>query len=785
MLTCFVCGAPVPSSSTGAVPICAACAASGAQLDRSSIRFVAQDSEGGTHGPLPAEQVVERLAKGILSPDSPVARDGAAWRPLCEHPDFRSAFVPGTPLHDHYSQHADAGRRAQAQMDRRRVVRGAVGAGAVTVAALFGAWTWQSGGLILPESWVDRAGEGLGSAREAVESQVGLAMDEPEARSEVAQRRGLPGDELVAELAAAHAGSSRPVGLAVVEGRLAWWEGTPVALAKAQADLEEAVGRSPEDPEVVGALTEILALRQRLDPSVVDTMSQLVERADALAPDLLPSVRARAVVAWGSGNSEQAAEIAGACLKLSGGPAAGDPMCALVAGDAARDEAALAALSERIGPRAPVLLAQARAARSNGQVDALADHAERLVALRPGDARSHRLLMQARRQLGQLDAAAQAGAELLRLEPSDMESTHQLARMGLALRRSPASLRRTLEAAAETQPAALEVYEGRVAFYAEIAGLALLEGDAEGARAWAKEAAELDAGSPGAALVLAQLHVAQGDQEAAAAVLKDVEIDELDSRAQARYHLQAGRIFRALGLGRAAMSALDEAVEAEPLWPEARLERLSLLLELKNMEGVVDGLEQLALIDLSFEGERDPVVALFVPPADWATLRRAVEDAVLDDGRLTARQAELNGLMSFATGHDSASRYLERAVEEHEGRVAVHAAMAQLARRDGDWAALAAHVQPVLGSRPDDPQWQALAGLAAAGQGRAQEARRLLEKANRGDTVPAHVRLVVADGWARLSEHAEARAVLEQLLEEDPSLTGARLRLLDLPEGEQ
>ena len=785
MLTCFVCGAPVPASSTGAVPICAACVASGAQLDRASVRFVAQDPEGGTHGPLPAEQVVERLAKGILVPDSPVARDGAAWRPLCEHPDFRSAFVPGTPLNTHYLKHADAGRRAQAQMDRRRVVRGAVGAGAVTLAALFGAWTWQTGGLIMPESWVERAGEGFGSAREAVETRVGLALDEPEARSSVIERRGLPGDELVAGYAAAHPASTRSVGLAVVEGRLAWWEGTPVALSGAQLALEEAVGRSPEDPEVVGALAEVLALRQRLDPDVVDAMSQLVERADALAPDLLPSVRARAVVAWGSGNKEQAGEIAGTCLELTGGAATGDPMCALIAADVARDEAALSALAERIGPRAPVVLAQARSARSNGNIDSLAEHAERLVALRPADARSHRLLMQARRQLGQLDGAARAGAELLRLEPSDVASTHQIALMGLALGRAPADLRATLEEAASTQAEALEDYDGRVQFAADIAGLALLQGDAEGAERWARRAMELDAGSPGAALVLAQLEVARGDQEAAAEVLKDVQLDDLDDRSRARFHLQAGRIYRALGLGRAAMTSLDEAVEAEPLWAEVRLERLSLLLELGNIEGVVEGLQELAYLDLGFEGERDPVVALYLPAGDWSGLRREVEDAVLDDGRLTARQAELNGLMSFATGHDAARGFLERAVSEQEGRVAAHAALAQLSLREGDWAGLDRHVGPVQGSRPDDPHWQALAGLAAAGTGRASEARRLLEKADRGDTVPASVRLLVADGWTRLGEVEQAREILAELLQADASLTGARLRLLDLPEGGQ
>ena len=744
---------------------------------------MAQDSAGRAHGPMTAEGVVERLAKGVLVFDSPVAREGQGFAPLCEHVDFQSVYLPGTDLNTYLLKHHAEATLVQKSLDGRRRLRWVFGAACLAGAGLFGAWTFLSGGLVMPEAWAVWVATRLTEATDAVGSQVEMAVDQEAAARTVRAEQGLPGEPEVAILRAKYADFDGAVGHAIVEGRTALWVRDEASIDLARQRFGQAVARSPRDPEAVGGLVEVLAHDLERNPEAVSMMSAMEERLAAIDAESAPALRARAVASLASGAHDKASNLAHSCVALSPDPGLADPDCLLVAGVANNDPAILDALAVRLPDRFPVVAAQAAVAGALADWSSLAVYADQLVVLRPEDATSHGLAMTAHLEVGNWSAARRSAARVGALDVDRLDALHLAGQILLKVERDPKGALVEFDQARERE--AIESYDSRADLLADAAEAARELGEVERARGLAQESLEVAAGHPAASLVLAKLDFQEGKREGAEAALKDVEFDDWPARSQARFLVGAARIHRGLDRDRSATSELEQAIEADPGWTEAHLESARLQLTLGNVSGALETLRELGLRDPALEASRTPLIGVWYPPQDWTPFLLELQEALQGDLRLQPETPEVLGLLAFATRAPQARGLLRKAVSEREGLVSAHGALATLEVEAGSWDQVMEHTEVVLASRPGDSRFHALSGRALQGLEQPDAAEEYFRKAVRGDDPSQSTLMVVAEGRAEAGDIEGALEQLLRILAEDPNHVEAQALRLALTSGDR
>lgn len=730
-----------------------------------------------------AEGVVERLAKGVLVFDSPVAREGQGFEPLCEHVDFQSVYLPGTDLNSYLlKNHAEA-TLVQKSLDGRRRLRWAFGAACLAGAGLFGGWSFLSGGLVMPETWAEWVATRLTEATDAVGSQVEMAVDQEAAARTVRAEQGLPGDPEVAILQAKYADFDGAVGHALVEGRTALWVRDHASLDLARQHFSQAVARSPRDPEAVGGLVEALAHDLERNPEAVSMMSAMVERLDAIDGESLPALRAQAVASLASGGHDKAANLASSCVARSPDPALADPDCLLVAGIATNDPATLEALAVRLPDRFPVVAAQAAVAGALADWSALAEYADQLVVLRPDDATSHGLAMTAHLEVGNWSAARRSAARVGALDLDRLDALHLAGQILLKVEGDPRGALVEFDQARERD--AIGSYDSRADLLADAAEAARELGEVERARALAGESREAAVGHPAASLVLAKVDFQDGNADGAEAALKDVDLDDWPARSQARFLVGAARIHRGLDRDRSATSELEQAIEADPGWTEAHLESARLKLTLGNVAGALETLRELGLQDPGLDASRTPLIGVWYPPQDWTPFLNELQEALQGDLRLQPETPEILGLLAFATRAPQAGGLLRKAVSEREGLVSAHGALAAVEVEAGNWEQVIKHTEVVLASRPGDSWFHALSGRALQGLDQPDAAEESFRKAVRGDDPSLSTLLVVAEGLAEADDIDGAQEQLLRILAEDPNHVEAQGLRLALTSGDR
>ena len=746
--------------------------------------FLVQAGEGAVRGPLGREAVFDQLCRGALGPDDLVCRDGGPWAPLAEHPDFRLAFVPGT---------ADAARvaafRERDGADRRAFAarRAARVAAAVAfmVAALGGSFAaWKSGAFVVSEEVVGKVGSAVGGGARTVQTLTEQAMNADAAVSAAKAARALPGDDVVAAIAARHPGLGGHTGLHTV---LAWkglWAGTPDALADALVNAEKAVALAPKDPEALAVFALLAADAAERRPELAGEAVLAAERAEALSPGAPAVRRARAAAARAGGLAAQAAEILGPCGDAAALGRGADPGCVLDLARLRGDAGALAALDAFWPEVWPVLVARAEVAFAAGDTASAVRIAAPLAKKRPEDPRPWRVLLHAHASLGNWKDATAAAQRLARLDPGGLRDRIAMAEIRFeVLGRAKEALGEYTEIMAEPGFARLEP-EVRASALADAAAAALATGDLVLALTHADGARALAGGHPPANLVRARVLAAQGEAEPAEVALRDADLTPLTPHARARFQVGAARVLAAVGRHRAAVIEAEAATESDPDWPEGWLEAGRARLEVGNLEGALDAVEAAAFRMRARESDRSARQRVVLPPTDWSGFRRALGQALSGDLRYGARGTAGPELVGFVVGASDALPRLARLVDStQDAPPAARVALAQAALERRAWAEAGVHARATLATGRDLAFARAIQGVAAAEAGQADEADSLLRQALQAAPQDPAIRRLHARARQRAGDRAGARAAWEEVLRLAPDDLGARRALVALDAG--
>ena len=348
---CHSCGATLPRTERRPAALCKRCFLSGPQTARDRRRWSVRTVAGGTRGPLSHEALVDQLLRGALGPVDLAVRQGGVWKPIIEHPDLQSFFLPGNHDADRLTGSQDQRRKERRSDDARRILR--FGTSAVAAVAGIGvAWyAVQNEMFVLPEAMVDEVAEAFDKTGAAVTDQVSRAVDESAAVAEVQRRRNLPGRPVLEALRAKWPDADGPPHLLLQRGRVGLWSGTSKGTRGARAHLEQAALLAPEDGEAWASLAELYALLLVDEPDLSDNLTMVVDRAVALNPESVSASRAAAMASYAHGNRGAAADLANRCASSPGSAgqagSSTDLGCALVAAEAQGLVADLTALANR------------------------------------------------------------------------------------------------------------------------------------------------------------------------------------------------------------------------------------------------------------------------------------------------------------------------------------------------------------------------------------------------------------------------------------------------------
>lgn len=738
-LYCFSCGKALSdaeqdrASGAGPVPMCDSCRSAGPQVDPGDVRWMVRRSDERPQGPLAREAVIDRLAREVLGPYDQVCRVNSEWQRLVEHSDFRACFIPGTPERNELEKlkkTITTEKSAESSRQRMRVLRAAA---LLVVGIVLPVVTTTTGLGVLPESWVSSIQGLVGGVWGEARGVISSASDQDQARQTVKAAAGLPAQNAVARLKDAYPKVDEPLEQLLARGESSLWKGTLVGYQAARDDFEKAVAKAPEDPQAVAGLAIAYAALLSAERGQIVTVVDLAQRAEALAPGSASALKAGAVAALAGGDAKRAAELSQRCVDLKpADPAAAtpveqDPACAGLLAAATLDGAAAAALDERFPNTAPIQLMRAYiAARTEDWGEAL--RIGRALGKRNGDDPSPWMFVaEAAAHMGLWRDAEEAAGRVAKTGPW---------RLDLRLMRAEILLKVNLKASE-----ALAIYTealkderwadfpNKVSVLTDAAAAALEEGKSDLALTWTEAALKEDKAFAAAVLVRARALKAAGKEQDVEPLLSTIDNARLSGREGARYLVGVGRIHLDAGRSRPATQALDQALELDPSYPAAQLERARAYLRAGNPGAAVKQLEQLALTDATLDRARSALVDVWSPPTRWADLRRDLEAQAGADVRLAPKAPAVVGVVAWMGGDGDARARLQGALDTNPNSTTAHAAMAWLLLDRGEPGAALTHIERVLSDQPQSGLFHALRGRALAMQGRFEDAERAFTSA--------------------------------------------------------
>jgi tetratricopeptide (TPR) repeat protein len=786
-LYCWSCASPVSAEAQGIAPLCTSCAASGPQIRASHLRWLVRTQDGSSRGPLSREAVQDQLVRRVLSGSDRVAREGGAWRTVAEHHDFRTFYLPGTPEWSLLNKQQVEERKAKATVDRRRrgkTIGALVGAGAVLTFGAFGA---QTGLFVVPQDTEEAIRAWFSDAASNIGGSIESAVDEEAAVRAVQAQQVLPGDDLITELTTKWPAVEGSASMHLTQGRIALWQSTRGSAAIARDHFEKALVLSPRDPEAAGGLAEALALLYDEHPDVSEAMAMVAQRADIAGAGSPAAVRARAVVARASGNEALALDLAMRCgdpPDLAGAEGeAVDLGCALVVAELGANTAALEALEARMPEVYAVRRARMFVALRTGDVAGALEQGGRLSAEYPQEVAAWAVLAQANVSVGRWGPALKASAKAAEITPGRLD----LRVIGAEIMLKQAGRAGDAHAAygGILGHPGFKRLENRAQVVADAAAAALEAGAKQEAVALADQALSLDKGNAPASLTKARALVAIGEPERAEGALRDVDANQLTGHEGARWHVGAARLYIGLDRERMGVSELASAREADPFWDVAALASASVRLKVGNLDGALEEIEAVAMMDHAQAAARSPLVKVWYPRARWATLRRDLEKKLVGDVRFASRGTGIIGIVAWTDGMTDAGRQLKKAVEGNSEATAAHAALAQYTAERGQLNRALEHASTVLAATQDKALIRALKGRILHMQGHTSPAEAELNKALQDGSQNPGVHRQLALAMEATGDVAGARRAWESVASLAPNDIAARAALLALAQDDR
>jgi tetratricopeptide (TPR) repeat protein len=784
---CFSCGAEMEPIEGQPLPVCSACRA---EHGDGEVQYLIRRGGGRPEGPLTEAQILEQLRKGLLDREDRIAVQGREWMRLDHHPDFSGLFVAEDPRAKEMQQERDEARSAVSSRKRRETLAsfGKVAAALVVLAVPVG--LYFSDVQLVDPGTISALQEGGEDALSDATQTVRKAIDEDVARQELEAERGLPGQDLVEELAAQWPDARGGVVERISLARLGLLQGTESGWENARRELEYAVAAAPENVDALALLAVVYSELRSEDASYNDKSIDLYNRASALDDSSSAVAEAQAGMAHMSGAWDEAEKRAKACLAVD--PEAG--LCLWYLGSAQsrtgrfqEAEQTLSRAKEVLGDAPVVDLALGQAALETFQYGAAREPLRTFAERYPDDPGIHALLARFHRETGDFDASLESALRAVELDGGRVDTRLLASRLYLQVAGNPKLAWSVIEPAL-----ALERYDSREEhLHLLLAGCqaALAMGDHPRALELATELSEMHPGWAPAELSLAKAHLGLGDAASAEEALKLVDITSLSGRDLARYHLEAARYYQDVDRGRLAHFELESAAAADPTWPTGAMALAQSFLDLDNPGKALDQVESTWRMDDSVDRYRDPLELIIAEELDLNRLSRDLQSSVPPGDRQYARleaalaAIEAQGCLSSGTSCDRARLRFAEAIKRDDSQTMAHAYMGRLLMAKGDHVQGLQHLERALANEQVQPLLLALAGIAQARQGEAAASGQSFNLAHKHGLGVSGIHRHHATALLLLGQRDEAIELLHAAVESDPHDIEVRRMLLDL-EGE-
>ena len=521
----------------------------------------------------------------------------------------------------------------------------------------------------------------------------------------------LPGEEWIEQLKASGrplAGTPSSLLLSLGIGSL--WKGTMVDLEQAKVHFETAVRQRPSDVDMVGWLAVTYSVLALIDHDYKEAAGMMTNRAAAIAPEALSSLRARSAFAFMGENWPRAADMAEQCMAMGEEQDVGglgfDPFCGLVFATTKNDMNVLDQLEDGLGGGLPLDMARTQIAWTTGKTDVVQTAALKVIKQMPDQGYIWSLRMKGYLLDRRWKDAVSAADEVIRLQANEVGALRVKGRVYLQCLDEP-ELAASAYDALVGHPAFAD-QPNRADWLAEAAAASLQVGQTSHAGDLAARALALDTIHPAAALYQHIVHVQldgrrniDGSETSAASgnnasqsstgvgvglAISNADLERLQGRDLARFHLGLARIFRLEKRYRLAMSQLEAALEVDETWPEIHHEVVATHLSMGQLKAAKKRILLLASLEHPPASQFPDLMQLYLPPESFVSLNEVLAEALHDHAVDDVDSEGFLAVLAWSTGQsDAAERLLQARDRLGQGAdafspdiaLAVEAALAQ------------------------------------------------------------------------------------------------------------
>lgn len=749
------------------------------EMEDADRHYVVVGVDGKRQGPMLRYRVIELLERNFIGKMDRVCREGEALMPLTHHPDFAGYFISGDSRNMALEGLRSNRSKRNRQHRNRERMQGTKRFFFWLGILLSPFFVYRLRFVMFPDPMLDwmharvfggdetiggrwAAGSSAGGSgaatRSEPDSMAALVQSLRKEHSNVKVKATLLYEQGWQQITGGEKDSARQaipkMEQAVVSSGGASWAVAGLAASKVVAGAEAGEkGRSS---------ASLLALLKKQGASGADISTVLAAKA------------------LGEGANTQAYGHADDCTRQSEGAPECQWMAAVAMGRAGRHEALPAVLKPALVayPDSPELaLWSASLALEQGQ---WAEAAARIGVIEEALGENPHFLQQ-RAQLrlatGQLSGARQDFSSMERQLVDGRSATLMHSILLYQVDGLVARAADQLKGLANGDLKGLS-QKGLVFLHASHA--ARLMGWHEDALAFAVQAVDTDSLRAEGLLAQAMALEAAGDVVGAEAAFDQLEGSELKGREAARLHAWAAGFYARRDRVRMAATERSAAEAKDPHWAPLVLLGVQQDVRLKDGKGLQKRLAQALLNDLEQDAARLPLVRNFGVMANMDDLSEKVVEAF---GRSPALSSQLPWMVGTihllqcpAVGPcPGAQREFERALRKAPKSWPAHAGLARIALRQGQWALVLKHLEPVIAQRGESAVVLAMRGAAELGLGKHALARETLERAVRLDPQSTASGRALVATLAAMGKWRKAQAVAENVwrLEPNDSVTAA------------
>ncbi len=718
---CYGCGEEVQTEVEVAAPLCPSCKGQADEYAAEPAWMIRRHAQR-PQGPLKRDVVEEWIQKGLVGATDEIARVDGAWAPMNTHQDFRAWYTAGHELSEKREQSLKSRRREHTTRDLSRRLRTV---GLLVAIVGIGCLTWmaiETRSTVIPEPWIESAKVWWKTHTSSFLDTVEEATTNPE---EALQRRvlvDLPGDDLIARLDEALPSNNEPARLHLLKGRDALMKEITDAPDAAVRELELAAVAAPRDVASLAALAEIYGLAGKYEASKADDALVLLSRADLLGSNMPAVLRARTVLAMGSGSYKNAESIAEDCLVM-------DPEnlhcryykgIALLAQEKWAQAEAVLNEAHQAAPHVPRFkLALCQAAVQSGSYATARTMIDTFIGEYPQVAEGYALSARLAWLTADYRRALEESKRAVRLEDSDKESRLLAAELELAAggARAAAELLSPVLDKQELRTHQLAARSYLVGSYA-VGAL----GDTERALELATVAHEVRPNWSPATFATGSALAAAGDLKGAEQILMDAITDDLRPVEAGAFYVKLGRIYQEQRRAKAAMSAYERAIERHPDNEQARLGLVDVYLRLGNLSRAIDTLRSISPTAFEQDDTHPPNSLVPLAEQDIAPLAADLREAISNDIRLSKSLHSMEGIIAYHSGqYGSALGHLERALVESDTDDIARSYIARIKIRQGANLEAEGILSRLLATPGNEGIYSAMRAVARSRGGRERE----------------------------------------------------------------